>query len=79
MRWSSFISIAQNSELRANAPSSSVLMEKNFLPWFLSMLVRNLMMSRGARLLVVGKIQGYDVPASTTESAAVLLRMEVTE
>ena len=73
------MSIAQNSELRANAPSSSVLMEKIFLPWFLRMLMRNLMISRGARLLVVGKIQGYDVPASTTDRAAVLLRMEVTE
>ena len=73
------MSMLQNSVFRANAPSSSVLMEKIFFPWFLRTLMRNLTMSRGARLLVVGNIQGYEVPASTTESAAVLFRIEVTE
>ena len=58
---------------------SSFFLLSIFFPWFLRTFMRNLTMSRGARLLVVGKIQGYEVPASTTESAAVLFRIEVTE
>ena len=57
MLWHVFI----NSDDLASAPSSSTLMNATFLSRFLNVVIRNLRMSRGGRLLLDGNPKGYEV------------------